>query len=473
MSARGETARRLPRVPRPVRRLARRLRRSMRPSNLLGTLSVLLSFAVIYSALSGPPPRGSAGRTDQVLKALGLPPEEAGILSPALDPVPTLSASPRFVLPLIHQPERWAVRTPLRQPPVVATIAPPATPPAGLATAPLVVARPAQAPLPVPIQPAPAQPAPAQPAQLQPPAPSPPPASVTPPAPVELAARNPEGVPLVAPRPQLSPAPQLTTAVVMPSVVPRRAPALPPGGTPELAIVIDDIGPAAAHSQRATKLPRPATLAFLPYAEGIPALVAQARAHGHEIFVHLPMEPEGPDNPGPNAILVGLGPSETERRLDYAFSRVPEAVGLNNHMGSRATSDPASMLEVLQAVQRHGLIFVDSRTSPLSVGSALADRLGVPNYARDVFLDNDPSRGPILRQLGEAERTARRHGRALAIGHPYPTTLAVLEEWMPSAEQRGIRLVHASELIRQGRCQPRVIEVSGCVDPDCQPAPGC
>ena len=150
--------RRLLRAPRSVRRLPRRLQRSMRPRNVLGALSILLSFAVIYSALSGPPPRGSAGRTDQVLRAMGLPPEEAGIVSPALDPVPTLAASPRFVLPLVHRPERWAVRTPLAAPPAVAETAPP---PAASTTAPHVVARPAPAILP---NPAPSQtPVPARP----------------------------------------------------------------------------------------------------------------------------------------------------------------------------------------------------------------------------------------------------------------------------------------------------------------------
>ena len=89
-------------------------------------------------------------------------------------------------------------------------------------------------------------------------------------------------------------------------------------------------------------------------------------------------------------------------------------------------------------MRRRGLSFVDSRTSPLSVGDGLAAQLGIPHAPRDVFLDNNPAPRAILHQLAEAERLARRRGHALAIGHPYPTTLAVLERWMPAAEARGI-----------------------------------
>ena len=152
-----------------------------------------------------------------------------------------------------------------------------------------------------------------------------------------------------------------------------------------LAIVLDDMGPAVGLTRRAIRLPAPITLSFLPYANDIDALTAEAQSHGHEIFLHLPMEPIGTPDPGPNAILVGLDPGELQRRLAWAFDRVPRATGMNNHMGRQASSDPATMLKVLEEARRHGLSFVDSRTSPLSVGDALAAQLGLPHAARDVF----------------------------------------------------------------------------------------
>ncbi|MFZ1427710.1 MAG: divergent polysaccharide deacetylase family protein, partial [Geminicoccaceae bacterium] len=256
-------------------------------------------------------------------------------------------------------------------------------------------------------------------------------------------------------------------------MIPPRAAARSASGA-MLAIVIDDMGPAAGLTRRAISLPVPVTLSFLPYADDLDGLTAAAQRRGHEVFLHLPMEPIGTPNPGPNAILVSLEPDELEHRLDWAFDRVPRATGLNNHMGSRATSDPGTMLKVLQEARRRGLSFVDSRTSPLSVGDALADQLGVPHVARDVFLDNDPSSAAILRQLAEAERDARRRGHALAIGHPYPTTLAVLEAWLPAAEARGLRIVTAGQLIAHNNCrQPEALTVSACNGADCPLAKAC
>lgn len=269
-----------------------------------------------------------------------------------------------------------------------------------------------------------------------------------------------------------TPAP-LTTAVVISPVLPRSGMPRPASGA-MLAIVLDDMGPAVGLTRRAIRLPAPITLSFLPYANDIDALTAEAQSHGHEIFLHLPMEPIGTPDPGPNAILVGLDPGELQRRLAWAFDRVPRATGMNNHMGSRASSDPATMLKVLQEARRHGLSFVDSRTSPLSVGDALAAQLGLPHAARDVFLDNEPSTNAILRQLAEAERDARRRGYALAIGHPYPTTLAVLDSWLPAAQARGLRIVSAGELIASKRCrQPEAVTVSACAGSDCQLPPAC
>jgi polysaccharide deacetylase 2 family uncharacterized protein YibQ len=279
------------------------------------------------------------------------------------------------------------------------------------------------------------------------------------------------------------PRPVVSAALVIPPPAPPPPVAvpLPPGGTPRLAIVVDDVGPAAALAHRAAKLPRPVTLAILPYAEGIPALIAEGRANGHEIFLHLPMEPVGREDPGPNAILTSLGGDEALRRIDWAFARVPGAVGVNNHMGSRATADPESMARVLEAVRRRGLVFLDSRTSPVSVGMSMASRLGVPHLGRDVFLDNSPATSAILARLDEAERLARQRGQAVAIGHPYPTTLAVLARWLPEVERRGIKLVTASALAGGHRCPETAppdgpIPVSACSGPDCRvpPSPaGC
>lgn len=245
---------------------------------------------------------------------------------------------------------------------------------------------------------------------------------------------------------------------------------------PALAIVIDDLGPGVSASREAIELPVGVTLSFLPYADDLPMLTAAARARGHEILVHLPMEPIGTDDPGPNALLSRLTPDEMLRRAVWAFDRVPGAVGMNNHMGSRLTAQPAAMRLVLEEARRRGLLFVDSRTSPASIAYDVAEGLGMKATSRDIFLDNDPGSRAVLEQLDAAERLARRTGTALAIGHPHPITLKVLAGWLPGAMSRGLRIVSTGRLIALRNCGvAMVMPVAACVSgaADCGPRPTC
>ena len=43
---------------------------------------------------------------------------------------------------------------------------------------------------------------------------------------------------------------------------------------------------------------------------------------------------------------------------------------------------------------------------------------------------------------------ASERGAAVGIGHPYPETLEILEEWVPQAVARGFRFVTVSELVK-------------------------
>jgi uncharacterized protein len=225
-----------------------------------------------------------------------------------------------------------------------------------------------------------------------------------------------------------------------------------PETAPLVAIVIDDMGYSPSSLFRLARLPGPLTLAFLPYADGTAAMLQTAAGHDFELMLHLPMEPLGDANPGPEALLVGLDPTELRRRVRWAIGQVPGAVGVNNHMGSRFTVDAPGLEIVMEELRRHGLFYLDSRTNSASLAEGKARAAGLPVSRRNVFLDHDPEPRAITRQLALLERIAQRHGNAIAIGHPYPTTLAALEAWLPSLEGRGFRLVRVSEVIAERLC---------------------
>ncbi|MDP6953096.1 MAG: divergent polysaccharide deacetylase family protein [Alphaproteobacteria bacterium] len=220
------------------------------------------------------------------------------------------------------------------------------------------------------------------------------------------------------------------------------APAQPAGPPlPRVAILIDDMGLLEEATRKAIALDPAVSMAFLPYARNSAALAREALAAGHRVLLHMPMEPAGVADPGPDALLVGMAPAEIRLRLAKAFDSVPGAIGLNNHMGSRFTSDASAMASVIDVVASRGVMILDSMTTPDSVVGQLARPLGVPSGARDVFLDNDRDPAAIARQFAEAERIAQRTGLAVAIGHPYDETIEAIARWLPQARARGIEPV--------------------------------
>jgi uncharacterized protein len=220
-------------------------------------------------------------------------------------------------------------------------------------------------------------------------------------------------------------------------------------GRPVIAIILDDMGVDRPRSSRAAMLSAPVTLSYLPYARKLAEQTKGARLRGHELMLHLPMEPiNRRENPGPHALLKALPGAELVKRLEWALSRFTGYVGVNNHMGSRLTRDPRAMAVVMGRLKAHGLLFVDSRTLIRSVATIAARDAQVPNAERNIFLDHVDSLDAIRGQLETVERVARRQGFAIAIGHPRDATLAALETWMAAARARGFVFVPVSAIVR-------------------------
>lgn len=218
-------------------------------------------------------------------------------------------------------------------------------------------------------------------------------------------------------------------------------------GRPVLVFLIDDMGLNRTQSARAVALPGPLTLSWMPYAQDLPEQIGQGRAHGHETMVHMPMEPLGHSNPGPNALRTWLPPATNLGYLRAALDSIPGAVALNQHEASVASLSAPLMDLVMGELHTRGMGFVDSVTISHSVAlrRALAD--GVPAVARDVFLDNSPDPAAIRVQLAQAEEMARRYGLSVSICHPRTTTMDVMERYLPRLAERGFVLWPVSAAI--------------------------
>ncbi len=217
---------------------------------------------------------------------------------------------------------------------------------------------------------------------------------------------------------------------------------------PKIAIVIDDVGMNKIQSWNAVNLDFPVTLSFLPYATDIQEMADHATEKGHDIMLHIPMQPLGQDvNAGENALEIDLSETLLKERLDKNLSALDSYVGINNHMGSAFTQDEKGMNVLMASLKGKGVFFLDSRTTAESVGKETASRYNVPFLERHVFLDHEETYEFTATSLEKLESIAQEGGVAIAIGHPKDITLKSLTAWAKKAQEKGFELVPLSDLI--------------------------
>ncbi len=218
--------------------------------------------------------------------------------------------------------------------------------------------------------------------------------------------------------------------------------------TPAISIIIDDMGKRLQSGSRVLLLPGPVACAFLPGARHTDQLARRANSVGKEVLLHLPMESVDGRRLDAGAVTLDMTERQFLSTVEADLRSVPHAIGINNHMGSLLTRHPGHMLWLMRVMQQQApLVFVDSRTTVATVARRIALEKGVPNTERNVFLDNELGAEAIAFQFERLLRLAEKQGTALAIGHPHPQTLALLEQQIPRLRERGIQLLPVRDLI--------------------------
>jgi polysaccharide deacetylase 2 family uncharacterized protein YibQ len=234
----------------------------------------------------------------------------------------------------------------------------------------------------------------------------------------------------------------------VPSPTPKPQPA--PDARGRLAILLDDGGQKMDLVPKAAALPTEVGFAILPFLPKSAETATALHQAGHEIWLHLPMEPENyPKNdPGPGAVLMAMNSDELRMAVHSAINNIPHVVGVNNHMGSKATADLKTMTWIMQELKSREMAFIDSRTTVNTVAEEAARAQGVPTSRRHVFLDNERSAPAIRAQLDEAVYRCRLEGEIIAIGHLDRVTVQVLFEELPGLPALGADLVKPTDLVR-------------------------
>ena len=218
---------------------------------------------------------------------------------------------------------------------------------------------------------------------------------------------------------------------------------------PRIAIIIDDLGYHLANGKRAIRLPGPIAFSFLPGSPRAQQLADHAHENGKEVLLHLPLQAHSSDGRRePSEIDLDMSRKTMSAVVDEALRSVPHAVGVNSHRGSLLTRHPGNMQWLMEEIHnRENLFFIDSYTHHESVALQIAHETGLSAAKRDVFLDPDRSPATVAREFERMKTLARQRGQVVAIGHPYPSTLELLERELPRLLEEGFELVSISEVV--------------------------
>lgn len=221
----------------------------------------------------------------------------------------------------------------------------------------------------------------------------------------------------------------------------------------KLAIVIDDVGYHSKEDAAIFAMPREISVAIIPAAPYARVRNQEAKSQGRDILIHMPMQPISAIKIEDGGLHLGMSAAQVNDRVNTAKNIVRDAIGMNNHMGSAATADPQLMTYLMTALQEKHLFFLDSRTIGKSVAGKIAKEQGVRSLDRHIFLDDSNEFADVQRQFKAAIHYARKHGTAIAIGHPRPNTIAVLQAGLRNLPE-DIQLVGMGNLWRNEKVIP-------------------
>jgi polysaccharide deacetylase 2 family uncharacterized protein YibQ len=212
-----------------------------------------------------------------------------------------------------------------------------------------------------------------------------------------------------------------------------------PNEKPKLAIILDDVC-VRSQVEAIKSLNLPLTMSFLPPSKYRPNSAKLAQKESF-YMVHLPMEAMSFTKEEPFTLRVDDSQEKISKRIQKLKELFPNVKYINNHTGSKFTSDERAVNKLIYELRKRGINFIDSRTIADTKVPKVMKNYGMKYIGRDVFLDHHPEKSYVKKQIKEAVRIAKEHGNAIAIGHPHKNTLLAIKESKPLFEEVDLVLV--------------------------------
>lgn len=218
----------------------------------------------------------------------------------------------------------------------------------------------------------------------------------------------------------------------------------------KIVIVIDDFGYRNGRLvSQFMRLPFVVTYAIIPGLPHSRDIARKLARSGKTMIVHMPMEAmERQVETNGYELRVGMSSTEIRSRVRKAMALLPQAVGMNNHMGSRATQDEGLLQVLCEELKAADWCFLDSRTIETTKAYSMAAANGLDAALNDTFLDSIEEPEAVRKKIRRLADLAEERGSAIGIGHPYQITLQALLEIVPELQQRGFEFITLEQLLR-------------------------
>ena len=215
-------------------------------------------------------------------------------------------------------------------------------------------------------------------------------------------------------------------------------------------LVIDDVGYNSNQLEPFLQLECPLTFAILPFLPYSDEDAHKIELNKKEYIIHMPMEPLNGEDPGPGALYTTMLPEEIRKSTKDILNSLPGAKGVNNHMGSRFTSDRKAMDIVLKALKQEGKFYLDSYTTARSIVAEMSAQNDMIYQKRDIFIDNTPESDDMKKAIRNGFTLAEGKKFAVLIGHVWSDNLpSVIKEMYREGREKGFEFRYLSELYTQ------------------------
>ena len=213
---------------------------------------------------------------------------------------------------------------------------------------------------------------------------------------------------------------------------------------PFIAVVVEQFGLSNALSEEMiAALPASVSFVLTPYSQNPERWVSEARADGHEVWLHLPMENKNfpMEDPGAKGLLTRVSLQYNQDRIQWLMGRITGYVGVAAYTDDTLDNAGQMFKNMANDLFRRGLGFLELNSEEKSFFEPIAEEMHAPHTEVQSYIDVvDPQRPAIKKALEQIDA----QGGTLVVVRPSPRNIPALKRWLESLQKRGIEIVPVS-----------------------------